>query len=157
MKFTGRLALLLALATLGCASLTARRGQEEDIREAVFRWQFTHHEAGLAHEAKVFFLAVGEKGGDPPEGLLRRFAGHRPPVRKASASRLVPGNGVVDRQTGERGLRFRITRIRWVSEEEAVVNGDWFEGGLNASGDTFTVRKRDGRWQVTVGTAIWSS
>ena len=63
---------------------TARLTQENDIREAVFRYQFNHNSSIQGKSAAVYCLSVGEKNADPPDDLIRRFAAFKPPVRKAS-------------------------------------------------------------------------
>ncbi len=51
--------LALAVGLGGCKSATgkpspARESQEDDIREAVFRWQFAHNASSQQQSAKVY-------------------------------------------------------------------------------------------------------
>lgn len=149
MKTIAQLLLLLALSSIGFAADKIRESQADDIREAVFRWQFDHNASGVQKKAQAYFLEVGEKGGDPTEDLLKRFTDHKPPVRKVSACTASADKGVLDKKTGERGLIFRITRIEWRSDSEVDVIGGYYEAGESGSGNTYTVKKEKGRWKVT--------
>ncbi|HCS54942.1 MAG TPA: hypothetical protein DIW81_25710, partial [Planctomycetaceae bacterium] len=86
-----------------------------------------------------------------------RFAEHKSPVRKVSACTADSGKGVLDKKTGERGLIFRVTSIEWKSDTEVDVKGGYYEGGLNASGNTYTVKKENGKWKVTNDKMHWIS
>ena len=119
---------------------------EDDIREAVFRHLFRNNASALQGDAQVYCLQL-HGDADPGEALLRRFAGHRPPVVKASACRLDPAKGVTEQTTGRRGLIFRIDSIRRTGDE-AIAEGGYFEAGLSASANRYVVRRIAGRWQV---------
>jgi hypothetical protein len=166
-----RIAFLLLLLSAGCkahgtdvenqpAQLTA----QDSVREAVFRYQFDHNHSGQQHSAKVCFLSVmvlEDSTGrwndhDPSSELLHRFDGNAPPVKAFSQCRLSE-EGVFDFETDERGLLFRVGAIRWVSDDEAEVDGGYFEGGLSASGNTYYLECRDGQWIVTRDVMHWIS
>jgi hypothetical protein len=153
---TGIIALL-ALTPLGFAADSWRESQIDDIREAVFRWQFHHNASGQQKKAQVYFLQVGENGDDPTDEFIKRFADHKPPVRKRSASSEDHGRGVRDKQTGERGLIFRVSKIEWRTDAEVEVKGGYYEANLSASGNTYTVKKQDGKWKVTNDKMDWIS
>jgi hypothetical protein len=142
--------LLFTVATLGFAADKARQSQVDDIREAVFRYQFGHNGSSQQQSAKVYFLSVGEKYRDPSDAFMKRFAEHKPPVRKASASQQLRGRGIVDKRTGELGLAFGVETIKWISETEVEVRGGYAEAELSASGNTYTVKKQGGKWKVTL-------
>jgi hypothetical protein len=140
--------LLFALASAGIAAEKDRESQIDNIREAVFRWQFGHNDSLQKTNAWVYFLQIGEERGDPTDDFIKRFAGQKPPVRKVSlSSRSV--KGVVDKKTGERGLVFRFDSIVWKSDTEVQVKGGYFEDGKSASWNTYTVKRAKGQWNVT--------
>ena len=143
-----RLFLCLAFASVSVGADQARQLQEDDIREAVFRWQFDHNVSGQQKRAKVYFLSVGEKYGDPSDEFLKRFADNQPPVRKRSECTADAGKGVLDKKTGEQGLVFNVTRIQWKSDTEVEVEGGYYEAGLSASGNIYTLKKDQGKWKV---------
>ena len=157
MKTIAQLILLLTLASVGFAADKARQSQEDDIREAVFRYQFDHNASGQQKSAKVYFLGVGEKATDPSDEFMKRFVDHKPPVRKASASHFVRGKGMLDKKTGESGLAFRAQSIKWISDTEVEVSGGYYEAELSSSGNTYTVKKESGKWKVTKNTMSWIS
>jgi hypothetical protein len=149
--------LLLGFTSLGFAAENLRQSQEDDIREAVFRYQFEHNASGQQKTAKVFFIGVEGNAGDPSDMLLKRFADNKPPVRKASASHFVKGKGIVDKQTGELGLAFSVTSIKWISDTEVQANGGYYEAEESSSGNTYTLQKENGKWKVTKSKMNWIS
>jgi len=131
--------------------------QEDDVMEAVFRWQFDHNASGAQKNAAAYFLRVGKEGKDPSDAFMKRFEGHKPPVKKASQSRTDKISGVVDKETGKNGLVFRITRIIWISDTEALVEGGYYEAGLSASGNEYEVVKEGDKWTIKKDTMKWIS
>jgi hypothetical protein len=115
-------------------SLISRSVYDDDVLEAVFRYQFSHDSSGLQGRARVFFLSVYDK--DPSNNLMDRFQGHHPPVRRVSDCELsaeARGSSaiwVVDSNTGEPGLIYHVERITWLSDTEAQVTGGHYAGGL---------------------------
>lgn len=142
------------IASVALADDQEREAQTDDIREAVFRWQFEHNASGLKKKAGAYFLQIGEKRGDPTDKFLKRFADHKPPVRKASGCH---GDPVRDKTTSEQGIIFSVTNIEWKSDTDVVVKGGYCEGGLSASGNTYTLKKDKGKWQVTGDRMDWIS
>lgn len=153
MKNLIRLILLLACTSLGFAADKdqdkQRAGQVDDIREAVFRWQFDHNASGQQKNAKVYFLGFHGKQGDPTDEFMKRFAGHNPPVRKVSACESDAKKGVRDKTTGEMGLIFWISNVRWKSDTEVELGGGYDESGGSASTNVYVVKKVAGKWKVT--------
>jgi hypothetical protein len=126
-----------------------RASQEDDIREAVFRWQFNHNASGQQWTASAYFLEVNQGDGEPSDEFMRRFADHKPPARKKSACRTSFREGVVDKKTGGKGLIFSVTSMIWISDTEVVVAGGYYEANLSASWNTYTLKKDKGKWKVT--------
>ncbi len=161
--------MILILCTLwmftpaGCQNSTATRisrsDAENDIREAVFRYQFQHNHSGLQQQADVYCLSFGRPGAyrDPPDGFMKRFRDHIPPVKKVSQCEVSPHQGVTDKATGEKGLIFWITTIRWVSDDEVEVEGGYYEAGTSASGNLYRVVRQHGRWIVKQDKLLWIS
>lgn len=135
-----------------------RDKQEDDIREAVFRYQFAHNASGLRQQARVYFLSIwglGEDGKDPSDDFMRRFAGNVPPVKKFS--RVSFENGLRDEETGSPGLIFRVTAIKWITRARVEATGGYYAGYLNASGNVYYVERRNGTWTVVRGEGHWIS
>ena len=130
--------------------------QQNDIREAVFRYQFRHNASIQGSSAAVYCLSV-ENNADPPDDFMKRFAGFKPPVHKASDCSTDAYKGVVEKATGKRGLVFRVKSIKWISQTDAEVVGGYFEDGLSASGNTYTVIKTQGKWKVSKAKTNWIS
>jgi hypothetical protein len=157
MKIIAHFVLLFAFASVCLAEDKIGKFQVDDIREAVFRYQFDHNDSGQQKSAKVYFIGVGEKAADPSDDFMKRFADHLPPVRKASASHFITGKGLLDKKTGERGLAFQVTTIKWISDTEVEVSGGYYEAELSSSGNTYTVQKKNRKWKVTKNKLDWIS
>ncbi len=160
MKTIAPLFLFFAFTSFGFAADKARESQSEEIREAVFRWQFDHNTSGHKTNAQVYFLSIGEicqEGDELSDEFMKRFANHKPPVRKVSASTKSPSKGIVDKKTGEKGLIFSVTNIEWKSDTEVHVSGGYCKELLDASGNTYTVKKQKGKWKVTNAQMNWMS
>lgn len=140
--------LLLTSASLFFAADKGRSREEDDVREAVFRYQFDHNASGLQRSAHAYCLALGDKGADPSEGFIKRFAHNKPPVRKASACHIASSSALVENHTGRPALLFRIANITRISDTEFRVNGGYYEGNVSSSGNGYTVRNEGGRWSV---------
>jgi hypothetical protein len=135
---------------------------EDDIREAVFRYQFEHNASEQQQSAKAYFLSLSNdllpgspmpgpipaKGRDPDDAFVKRFQGHKPPVKKISQSTISPFEGVKDRETGEEGLIFWVTHIRWKKDTEVEVDGGYYEGGRSSSINLYRVVREGDRWVV---------
>lgn len=122
---------------------------EDDVREAVFRYQFEFNVSGGRESASAFFLSF-EEGEDPEPEFLHRFADHRPAVKPVSASTLEPGTAqILDQSTGLPGLIFRIDEIRWLSDDQVEVDGGYDEASESATGNTYCVIKESVRWVVS--------
>jgi hypothetical protein len=146
MKIFASFILLLALTSLSPASDKTRESQEDDIREAVFRYQFGPRQHGSYN---AYYVGIGEKATDPSDKFMMRFAEHRPPVRKYTAWHFVRGSGAVDNKTGEQGLVFTVaSSIKWISDTQVEVQGGYYENEESASWNTYTLKKDNGKWRV---------
>jgi hypothetical protein len=122
---------------------TISEAQALDIAEVVFRYQFLNNESAQQEKAPAYFLTLFGK--DPDPRFLKRFEKHRPPVQKGSA--FAQG----------KGLEFRIERIKRISATKVKVVGGYYEGNLSASGCTYFVETKDGKWVVTSDEMRWIS
>ena len=131
---------------------------DDQVREAVFRHLFIHNASGMKDSAQVYFLAIDEGGGkrrDPSPALMARFARQKPRVEPVSRADISFEKGAVHRETGERGLVFRVGAIKRVSDDVAEVEGGYYEGNLSASGNLFRVERNAGVWIVTSEKMQW--
>jgi hypothetical protein len=145
---------LLPFAYFGYAADRTRESQIDDIREAVFRYQFDHI-TPAERDAKLYVLGVGESCSDPSDEFLKRFAGHQPPVKKASASDWFPDKGRVDKETGGKALMFCAANIAWISDTDVEVSGAHYSAMAGVLDDYFTVKREDGKWKVTEVNNKW--
>ena len=125
------------------ATRTASLSNEEwDICEAVLRHQIFHSAAGGRGTATAY---VEVQGHDPTGAFLARFQGHQPPVM--AGGRFFLGRGVL----------YRIGGIKRTGEDSAEVYGGYYEGNLSASGNTYHIVRKDGKWVVERDEMHWIS
>jgi hypothetical protein len=135
----------------------------EDIREVVFRHQFSNNASAQQQGAQVYFVALRVQTDtthqshyiDCSDNLMDRFAGNSRPVKRFSECSM-SGYGVIDKRTGAYGILFRIESITEIDPHEAEVAGGYFEGGLSASGNIYRVKWTDG-WVVISDILSWIS
>ena len=156
MKTTTSLFLLLAFTSAGFAADRTRESQTNDIREAVFRYQFDRIAPGKQESVKLYVLGVGESCSDPSDEFLKRFADRQPPVKKASASSYVPNEGLVDKETHRKALMFWANSIAWISDTDVEVSGAYHSAMLSAGNDYYTVKNENGKWKVTEVNNKWT-
>lgn len=119
--------------------------QEDDVREAVFRYQFKNIELQFAYH----FISVDGK--KPSSALLDRFRDDAPPVRSVAECVKVkkPIRGVVSRKDDKPGILFNAGDIKWISPTKADVNGGYECG--DACGElsgVYHLSKQDNKWVV---------
>lgn len=147
MRITLTAILLFLAALVAKPADLGREAQAQDVLEAALRYKFAHNGSGLQNRATAYFISLG--GSDPSDEFIKRFVGHAPPVRKASACRYEGGGFVLDRATGRKGLLFSTEGVTWKSDTEVQVALGYYEQGLSADWCTYTLRKEKGKWKVT--------
>jgi hypothetical protein len=174
--------LLAAVFVCGCSASSAQRpapssttplenhaapapqpagGNEEDaIRLAVFRYLVSHNASAAQTGAPFVCLEIDQRdqARDPSPFIMTAMRGSRP--------RAVPGSACESSASGVflkgdhakgRGLVLRTEEVR-IEGDKATVTGGYFEAGLSASGNTYTLeRQRDGSWLVTSDQMQWIS
>jgi hypothetical protein len=130
----------------------AARGEEDAVRLAVFRHQIGHNASGGQTSVPFVCLEVHQRDGvhDPSPFVLTAMRGTRPRVVPGTAcERSSDGVFLKGDHARGRGLVFRTAAVT-IDGDRATVDGGYFEGGLSASSNVYTVeRQRDGSWQVT--------
>jgi len=138
------------------APATPPSAGDDDVREATFRWMFKKNASGMQLGAKVFCIHF-EKGADPPPAFVARFASNKIPVVAGSGCTEDARTGVTQRSTGAHGLAFRIDSIKLTDADHATVTGGYYEAGLSASGNVYTLERVAGAWTVTKDEMTWIS
>lgn len=143
--------VLVAMFSLsGCirghigADAAVRAAQENDIREAIFRYEMKDHRF-----PEVAFLSINNQ--EPSDAFMRRFSDTSVAVKKWSAiapANKPPQRGIYDRDTGKSGVALSVGKITWTSDHGVVVAGGYYCGSLCAGGGDFYVTSKDGRWVV---------
>ena len=133
---------------------TLTPADEDDIREAVFRYQFKHNASGQQQNAKAYFLSLG-KDKDPSDLFMVRFKDHKPPVKKRSQA--TGKFEVIDKKTGKSGIIFVVSTIKRARGDKVLVDGGYYEAGLSSSGNVYTVERKNNKWVVTKDQMLWIS
>jgi hypothetical protein len=163
-----------AARTEGRLDAVTRAASEEDIREAVLRYQMEdwirngdkgeaeakdQTEKEIAHHLnfKIFFIETNEK--DPTDDFMKRFHDIPRILKKSSGAEIakVMRMPVVDKETQERGIIFSADRVRWQGKNHVKVAGGYHCDGLCGAGFTFEVRFENGKWMVKKERMNWIS
>ena len=119
---------------------------DDDIREAVFRYQISKN------ETEVYFLQID--GADPSTEFMKRFEGHDPPVKPKSAC--VAEGAAQDKETKKHGAILSVGKVTRAADG-ATVQGSVYWAPLAAVGGTYTLVRKDGKWVVTGFKMEWIS
>jgi TonB family protein len=137
-----------ALVAVEAGKSAARLEEEAHIREAVVRYRAAE-EMGEGKGRCVLFLEI--KGEDAAEALLERLTRDGIAVRKGSAARNGPHDGMHD------GLILDVGYVRWIAGDLVEVNAMSYCGPLCADGGVYVVAKQRGRWTVLRYRRHWIS
>ena len=137
-----RIVATLLLLSAVVASGDPRADQEDDIREAAFRFQFTQR------HANAYYLCGTGKNRELPASFMKRFAGHSPPVRVCSAAHYDREKGLVDNKSRKPAVSLQVMVIKWISDTEVEVWGLYTKGKWAGSSDC-RVKKHNGKWTAT--------
>jgi hypothetical protein len=124
------------------ADAARRAAQEDNIREAIFRYEMKDREG-------IIFLNINNQ--DPSDSFMKRFSDVKLAVKKWSA--IAPAEKplqrwIYDRETGKPGVALSVGKITWTSDHGVIVTGGYYCGSLCAGAGDFYVIFKDGRWVV---------
>ena len=147
-----KICLLVFVLVASAASCVATKiSVEDDIREVTFRYQFLPWLRQIPEkelDKMLFFLSVGENKEDPGKDFMDRFVNNKPAIK--TRSHATGGlQGVKDRDTGQPGVIFYVSKIKWLKETEVEVEGAYFGHGQSSSRSTYTLTKKNDKWVVT--------
>jgi hypothetical protein len=151
------IAMVAPSATVTVTATAAEDDEADAIREAALRYMMTHNASGQGASAKVLCIAFSSENAsaDPPDAFLKRFTDSR--IKATSKCSKDINSGVKDRGTGVRGIELGVGAIHRVDSAHVTIEGGYYEGGLSASGNTYTLEKKSGRWTVTKNEMHWVS
>ena len=132
-----------------------RNADQDDICEAVFRYEILNKPWGPGARATVFFLSVTE-GRNPTDEFMSRLRGDFR-VRKISQAVQSPYEGVRHVKSRERGVIIGVGRITWISADEVMVDGGYYYDGHNSAGSVYRVCRERGSWVVKEKRDCWIS
>jgi len=124
------------------ADAAKRAAREDDIREAIFRFE-------LKDRTSIIFLDIDHQ--DPSDTFMKRFSDVKLPIKKLSAIAKPNGRSqrwIYDRSSGKSGVALWVGKLTWISELNVVVDGGYYCGSLCAGRGDFYLTFKDGRWVV---------
>ena len=130
-----------------------------DLAEATFRYQFAQNESGQQSSVSTYCIGYGadpSKNGspfDPPNSFLKRLSDIKPPVQPESSCSWI--GGAVFNETKKPALIFEIESVKCVHDANCEVNGGYYEASLSASGNTYLLERRAGKWIVVKSKERW--
>jgi hypothetical protein len=160
----GVIAILITIGTLGLAALVSgcapnmnKADEELQIQQAVLRYQFEHNAA--ANKYDIFCISIGEgkTALDAPIKLIRGVNDVNHKVLKSSDCSENEGNGVTERASGKPALMLNVGQVKWLTKDEVVVDGGYYEASLSSSGNTYRLKKMSGVWRVIKDEMNWIS
>jgi hypothetical protein len=159
---SGVLVWLLLFLNIHPAWSRSRAAQEDDIRETVFRYFIQRDRKQLTNKApdasgphrwggpyNLIFLSVERK--DPSDAFVRRLDDAPVPVRKVSQSYFKQGGaspGITDKEYDLPGILYWVDKIRWRGKDRVELRAGDYVVGRNGGASTFTLVRKNGKWQV---------
>jgi len=139
MRKAAAILLAISLSAAGCASNSAAKSSQPsasdaatgDVLEAVFRYQLNHNPA-----ASRYCLELA--GTSPDPAFVRRFEDNQPPVLSTAQCEGQPG----------KGLYLRLTKIQWITDDEAWVRGATSDGDRDSPIVAYRVVRENGKWTI---------
>ena len=160
-RFSKRgIVIIISVIIFVLAYLYAPRPRaDDDIRTSMFQYLLKSNGSALQEKASAYFLSVGgmDHEKDPSKSLIQRFAGLTPPALPISQS--VSDNHYRPRRavTGKRGVILYAGRITWIHPHKALIVAGYYEDSMSASGGTYVMVFRNGKWFVANVLGFWVS
>jgi len=162
------LIVLIAVGIPLVATMSGPSGVLPDpqIAAATFRYQFQHNASGLRASAAAYCIGYGAFGPDadsnknrtdPPQEVLIALADVVPAVKPYSQCSHTKEQGVRDKASGKRALIFTLRSMECSEPLKCRVDGGYYEGGESASGNSYFLERRDGKWLVIGDKMHWIS
>jgi hypothetical protein len=128
------------------------------------RWRSQSRlETGLdnaaANKYDIFCVAVskGETASDAPAKLIQNLNDATHKLVKSSDCNENEGNGVTERASGKPALMLNVGQVKWLTKDEVIVKGGYYEASLSSSGNTYQLKKISDVWRVMKDELNWIS
>ena len=129
---------------------TFTKTQEDDIREAVFRYHMTQLPPQFPFITRIkfpeiYFLSVNRA--DPSSAFMAHFRNCKPAVKPCSAVK--PGRFEnFDKATGKEGIIISADAVRGIASDQAKVETGWHKDGRGGTFGTCLVQREKNGWVV---------
>ncbi len=146
--------LVQALTLTALAAEKQREAEVDKVREVAFK-SLIYNAAASQHGYKVYFLSLGSTWTnnarfdiDPSDEFMSRFRGRTPSVKKASQAK-IGDLAVIDKTTGQRGVVFTLSDLKWISDQAVEVTCNVYMAGLSSYTSKYTLSRKKNQWKVT--------
>jgi len=147
----------IAVLVSGCTPNLSKAEEELRIQQSVLRYQFEHNAAANKYDIFCIGMSEGEPNSDAPTKLIRDLNDASHKVVKHSDCNAHMDNGVTEHSSGKPALMLNVGKVNWLTKDEAMVEGGYYENGLSSSGNTYHLKKISGVWRVVQNQMNWIS
>ena len=110
---------------------------EQEIAEAVFRFQFANNGSYFQNKARLYCLSIN--GNSPEDSFFERFTDLQTPVVGIDKCPPIRENFA---------LILNISKIVRKTTTKAHVHGGFYINNVNSSDNKYFLKKRKGKWKV---------
>lgn len=107
---------------------------------------------------EIFYIAVDDNQ-DPSPALLEKLS--KPQMNLMPDSECFldrdDGDSVRNVSTGERGVRLRVSKIKWLKPTLAELTGGSYVGNMGSDGCKYIVERKDSEWKIVSVTECYVS
>lgn len=104
----------------------------------------------LQFESDILVIYLSIDSQNPSDNLLKKLSIYKLPVKKGSEFIDVENGGIIlDETTYEKGEIIYLSKIKWKNKTEAKISGIFGSGNLGSQGCDYTLKKEDGKWEIT--------
>lgn len=149
---TTALLLFAAFNIMAFGHAESKPAEEENIAEAVYRYQMQHcYREG---PPRVYFLQ--RAGKDPADKFMNRFKDAEPPVKKRSQiGNLDGGNEFMDKETGKFAVLLGVDKIKRLGDDGAEVEGSCGAASWAAKGYKYSLTLEKDKWVIKEVEPTW--
>ena len=123
-------------------ALALTKAQEDDIREAVFRYHLKDFQ--IKSPKPFYFLAINHA--NPSPRFMARFR-NEPTIKRVSEVKPKTFD-VTDKATGKRGVVFYADQVRLIAANQAKIETGWRTSGRGGTFGTCLVERQKSGWVV---------
>jgi hypothetical protein len=129
------------------------------IRETVFiniLSQWAARNIDQLNQLKTYYIAV-DVNENPSEELLKKLRKLYPAVKNDSECAIGDGGVILNVSSGEPGVRFFISKLKWLTKEKVIVSDGSQTGNMGEAECEYELNKRGDAWFIDSKMNCWIS